>query len=120
MIVLLEEQESWSLMMLVSAVAIDNADISFEGKEAIRRWRSDHQEGCTRAGSADRGFEWPAELGHRREAYEAREEQGPVRDGEEIAMVQVNYSDDEINEMLVELVNRMASEAELSAKTGPC
>ncbi|MCY3881701.1 MAG: hypothetical protein F4Z77_02930 [Dehalococcoidia bacterium] len=45
MIVLLEEPESWSLMMLVSAVAIDNADISFEGKEAIRRWRSDHQEG---------------------------------------------------------------------------
>ena len=31
-------------------------------------------------------------------------------------MVQVNYSDDEINEMLVELVNRMASEAELSTK----
>ena len=31
-------------------------------------------------------------------------------------MVQVNYSDDEINEMLVELVNRMAGEAELSAK----
>ena len=26
-------------------VAIDNADISFEGKEAIRRWRSEHQEG---------------------------------------------------------------------------
>ncbi len=45
MIVLLEEPESWSLMMLVSAVAIDNAEISFEGKEAIRRWRSDHQEG---------------------------------------------------------------------------
>ena len=45
MIVLLEEPESWSLMMLVSAVAIDNADISLEGKEAIRRWRSDHQEG---------------------------------------------------------------------------
>ncbi len=31
-------------------------------------------------------------------------------------MVQVTYSDDEINEMLVELVNRMASEAELNAK----
>ncbi len=45
MIVLLEEPESWSLMMLVSAVAIDNAEISFEGKEAIRRWRSEHQEG---------------------------------------------------------------------------
>ncbi|MCY4391253.1 MAG: hypothetical protein OXE43_04275 [Chloroflexi bacterium] len=31
-------------------------------------------------------------------------------------MAQVTYSDDEINEMLIELVNRMASEAELSAK----
>ena len=31
-------------------------------------------------------------------------------------MVQVTYSDDEINEMLIELVNRMASEAELNAK----
>ena len=31
-------------------------------------------------------------------------------------MVQVTYSDDEINEMLVELVNRMAEEAELSPK----
>ncbi len=45
MIVLLEEPEAWSLMMLVSAVAIDNADISAEGKDAIRRWRSDHAEG---------------------------------------------------------------------------
>ena len=31
-------------------------------------------------------------------------------------MVQVTYSDDEINELLIELVNRMAAEAELSAK----
>ncbi len=45
MIVLLEETEAWSLMMLVSAVAIDNADISLEGKEAIRKWRSDHADG---------------------------------------------------------------------------
>jgi ArsR family metal-binding transcriptional regulator len=44
MIVLLEEPEAWSLMMLVSAVAIDNADISDDGKEAIRRWRSDRSE----------------------------------------------------------------------------
>ncbi|HEY4670012.1 MAG TPA: hypothetical protein VIH05_09585 [Tepidiformaceae bacterium] len=44
MIVLLEEPEAWSLMMLASAVAIDNADISDEGKEAIRRWRSDRPE----------------------------------------------------------------------------
>ena len=45
MIVLLEEPEAWSLMMLVSAVAIDNADISPEGKEAIKRWRTDRNEG---------------------------------------------------------------------------
>jgi hypothetical protein len=44
MIVLLEEPEAWSLMMLVSAVAIDNAEISEDGKAAIRRWRSDRPE----------------------------------------------------------------------------
>lgn len=42
MIVLLEEPEAWSLTMLASAVAIDNAGISEEAKEAIRRWRSDN------------------------------------------------------------------------------
>ena len=41
MIVMLEEAEAWSLMMLVSAVAVDSADLSNEGKDAIRRWRSD-------------------------------------------------------------------------------
>lgn len=45
MIVMLEEPEAWSLMMLVSAVAVDNADLTEEGKEAIRRWRSDRAEG---------------------------------------------------------------------------
>lgn len=44
MIVFLEEPEAWSLMMVVSAVAIDNADLSEEGKAAIRRWRSDRPE----------------------------------------------------------------------------
>jgi hypothetical protein len=45
MIVFLEEAEAWSLMMLVSAVAIDNAEISEEAKDAIRRWRSERNEG---------------------------------------------------------------------------
>jgi hypothetical protein len=45
MIVLLEQPEAWSLMMLASAIATDNADISETGKEAIRRWRSDRPEG---------------------------------------------------------------------------
>jgi len=44
MIVLLEDAEAWSLMMLVSAVAIDNAEVSEEATEAIRLWRSEHQE----------------------------------------------------------------------------
>jgi hypothetical protein len=50
MIVLLEEPEAWSLMMLASAVAIDNADISEEAKEAIRRWRSECREGSEMLG----------------------------------------------------------------------
>jgi hypothetical protein len=45
MIVMLEEPEAWSLMMLVSAIAIDNADLSNEAKETLRRWRSDRPEG---------------------------------------------------------------------------
>ncbi len=45
MIVLLEESEAWSLMMLASAVAMDNADISEEGKEAIRRLRGEYRDG---------------------------------------------------------------------------
>jgi hypothetical protein len=45
MIVLLDEPEAWSLMMLITAVAVDNADLSDEGKEAIRRWRTERGEG---------------------------------------------------------------------------
>ena len=44
MIVLLEEPEAWSLMMLVSAVAMDNADISNEAREQIRHWRGERPE----------------------------------------------------------------------------
>lgn len=44
MIVLLQEPEAWSLMMLASAIAIDNADLSEDAKESIRRWRSDRPE----------------------------------------------------------------------------
>jgi hypothetical protein len=45
MIVLLEETEAWSLMMLMSAVAVDNAELSEEGKESIRKWRNEMREG---------------------------------------------------------------------------
>lgn len=45
MIILLEETEAWSLMMLMSAIAVDNAELSEEGKEAIRKWRGEMREG---------------------------------------------------------------------------
>jgi hypothetical protein len=50
MIVMLEEPEAWSLMMLVSAVASDNAELSSEAKEAIKRWRTDRAEGSPTLG----------------------------------------------------------------------
>lgn len=45
MIILLEEPEAWSLMMLISSIAADNAELSDDGRELVRRWRSDHKEG---------------------------------------------------------------------------
>jgi hypothetical protein len=50
MIVMLEEPEAWSLMMLVSAIAVDNAELSPEAAEAIRKWRSDRPEGSPQLG----------------------------------------------------------------------
>ena len=44
MIVLLEDAEVWSLMMLISAIAIDNAEISEDAIEEIRLWRSEHRD----------------------------------------------------------------------------
>lgn len=44
MIVMLEEAEAWSLMMLISAITVDNAGLSEAGKDAVRRWRSDRNE----------------------------------------------------------------------------
>lgn len=45
MIVFLEEGEAWSMMMLISAIAMDNAEISDEARHALRLWQSDHKEG---------------------------------------------------------------------------
>jgi hypothetical protein len=51
MIVMLEEPEAWSLMMLVSAIASDNAELSNEAKDAIRKWRSGLTEGSPGLGA---------------------------------------------------------------------
>ena len=43
--VVLETDEAWSLMTLVSAYVIDHSGISQDGKQKVRRWRTDRAEG---------------------------------------------------------------------------
>ena len=43
--VVLETDEAWSLMSLISAYVIDHSGISQEGKQKVRRWRTDRAEG---------------------------------------------------------------------------
>jgi hypothetical protein len=43
--VVLETDEAWSLMTLISAYVIDHSGISQEGKQKVRRWRTDRAEG---------------------------------------------------------------------------
>jgi hypothetical protein len=45
MIVFLEEGEAWSTMMVISAVAMDNADISDDARHKLRLWQAEHKEG---------------------------------------------------------------------------
>jgi hypothetical protein len=43
--VILEPDETWSIMTLVVAQVLDQTELSDEGKAAVRRWRSDHKDG---------------------------------------------------------------------------
>ena len=43
--VLLDQDEAWSVMMLVTSFVIDNSGLAQDGKQKLRRWRSDHAEG---------------------------------------------------------------------------
>jgi hypothetical protein len=43
--VILEPDEAWSIMTLVVSQVIDQAELSDEGKAAVRRWRQEHNEG---------------------------------------------------------------------------
>ena len=45
MYVYLESDEAWSLMTTVVAAILDNAELSDEGKAAIKEWRSDRADG---------------------------------------------------------------------------
>ena len=39
--VILETDEAWSLMSIITSCVIDHSGVSQEGKAKIRRWRSD-------------------------------------------------------------------------------
>ncbi len=43
--VILDQDEAWSYMMLATSFVIDHSGASQEGKQRLRRWRSDHAEG---------------------------------------------------------------------------
>jgi hypothetical protein len=43
--VILETDEAWSLMSVITSYVIDHSGVSQEGKAGIRRWRSDHAVG---------------------------------------------------------------------------
>ncbi len=38
--IILELDEAWSLMSIITSYVIDNAGVSQEGKQAVRRWRT--------------------------------------------------------------------------------
>jgi len=43
--VVLETDEAWSLMSVITSYIVDHGGISQEGKQKIRRWRSDRTVG---------------------------------------------------------------------------
>jgi hypothetical protein len=43
--IVLEPDEAWSIMTLVVAQVLDHADLSDDGRAAVRRWRSDRAQG---------------------------------------------------------------------------
>ena len=45
MYVILEQDEAWSIMTLVVSQVLDHADLSDDGRAAVRRWRSARADG---------------------------------------------------------------------------
>jgi len=43
--IILDNEETWSLMSLMVSQIIDRANLSSDGKAAVRRWRTDRAEG---------------------------------------------------------------------------
>jgi hypothetical protein len=43
--IILEVDEAWSLMSVITSYVIDKSGLSQDGKQAIRRWRTDRASG---------------------------------------------------------------------------
>lgn len=43
--IILDTDEAWSIMSLVVSQVLDQAELSDEGKAALRKWRTEHNEG---------------------------------------------------------------------------
>jgi hypothetical protein len=43
--IVLEVDEAWSLMTVIASYVIDHSGLSSEGKQAVRRWRTDRAVG---------------------------------------------------------------------------
>jgi len=43
--IVLETDEAWSLMSVITSYVIDHSGVSAEGKQRVRRWRSDRAVG---------------------------------------------------------------------------
>lgn len=43
--VTLSDDEAWSLMTVITSYVIDNSGVSQDGKQRIRRWRTDRAQG---------------------------------------------------------------------------
>jgi len=43
--VILDVDEAWSLMSVITSYVVDNSGVAQDGKQKIRRWRSDRAEG---------------------------------------------------------------------------
>jgi hypothetical protein len=43
--VILDNDEAWSLMSVITSFLVDHSAVSQDGKHAIRRWRTAHEKG---------------------------------------------------------------------------
>ena len=43
--IVIEPDESWSLMTVITSYAIDHAGLSADGRQAVRRWRTQRAAG---------------------------------------------------------------------------